>query len=287
MVLASVGPRATPTPPAKAPEALGAERLATMKTLAHHLERLAWRASNVARESGEKVRAQSGLLADIDAFAEGTLTLHERLDSPTPVATVVSDVATLETAARGIEQALRKARARASLLTAWRGVVDDLVKMTRALRGSRVDISPKDREIDGQGDEPEGEHHRAGTPEIYHPPFPLMLDETSRMQARRVAHELDEQLGRAAELADRLAPVDELGPLISDLHHLHEEAARFHALAELDAPDANLVGMLIRHLLEDGSFLDRQLATHDVRDSLGPTWPRTMALLDQLDKLLR
>ena len=257
-----------------------------MKTLAHSLERAVRRASNVARDAGQKTSAQSKLVRDIDALVQRTLLFHERLDTPAP-ASLVSDLTSLDLEARRVDRALRAARSATRLRSAWKQVLETLSRMTKILRGERVEISTEDR---GRGHDRretnDDAHHRQGAGDVYHPPLPVILDQVSRERARKAAHELDEQLARAAELADRLAPTEELQPLVTELHHLHAEAARFHAVTESDAPDAKLMGLLIRHLTEDGRSLDRRLVAVDARDSLGPAWTRVLASLDQLEGLL-
>jgi hypothetical protein len=276
--LAAMRPTATPTP---AP--LKGERLASFKTLAHRLDRLAWRASNTAREPGDAQRLSPEAVSGITSFEQRALALHERLDIGEIWAQAVnSEVASLRQTAATIDKRLRADRASDALRRCWRSVTELLGDLARAARGARPKARAGTAVLDAH--KAQAEHHES----FYHLPFAIRLDVTSLTELRCASHELAERLDRVLELADDLRPGDDEGArVLVDLHHFVEEGARLHPAGEAEVPDPALLGLLIRHMADDGRLLDRQLAQHDLRAALEREWPRVMVLLDQLEKLLR
>lgn len=182
---------------------------------------------------------------------------------------VRDDVARLDDRVRDIDSRLERGDLTAQGQSAWRGVLDVMDRLKRALAGEIVDLPPA-----GGSSGPDW-------------PGPISPGPISE-DFRRLAHELAVRATLAYESAARVTSATERDRrLLSDLDYFRQRARDLDERAAAASGDPGSLGPAARSLRQDAQRIDRALAQTTGYARAREDWEEVLRLLERLESRVR
>ena len=272
----------------KTSDRLDNQRYATLRALAEYVDDGAEFTLEEAREAvGDSRNARErNLMRALRNFQQQARRFRTRIDDyearPWRIDT---ELTRLRTAARNVNNQLRRVPAMRSVTADWNQVEQDINDMTRIAGGSDVTLRrASDRwerrnRMDDRRDDRRGDGNFG--------------DDTLRGQRlddfRRLARELD-VAAREAHNRARNQRADYTGAgvqLLRDLEHFAQQAAQVRSQADDREVRPRDIGPLVTHLLEDARRADTSMRNARVYSTVWNEWADVIRKLEQMTPLMR
>lgn len=263
---------------------LEAERLLTMRALAHRLddasEIAARTAGDTAVERNGRFRQQ--FLWAINDFARQARSLHERLDRYTASPWDVADeVDALNARARSVTTQLRAARAFPDTYVDWAEAQKSLQLMNSVLKGQTVIIPPVER----RGYQPFDERYQFRDGRHWPEPGDNSRDGylagRDMIEFRRLAELLTVEVGRvAATVRTSGNPQDRTLRPHADIRYFGQRAEDLNRASSADVVNARDVGPTVDRMLEDARQYDRSFRSGN--EFPNTDWTAVIRVLEQM-----
>jgi hypothetical protein len=243
---------------------LAGPRYETLRALSGYVDTTAHGALEGALDDAQHgTPAEASFLSSIRAFALATAAFHQRVDAyeraPFEVA---SEVATLASQARDIDEKIRQARALESTYDEWTAIREGLDRTGSLLAGRDVEV-----------------------PVAYVVPA---LTGPALTQFRQLAHDLELSSKRAHAAARREVGKYERGPqLLGELEYFAAQTRLLHLRADAGDVSPQLLGPIVDHLLADARQADRRMRDTRAFPQVWDDSGRTIVLLERMATLVR
>jgi hypothetical protein len=269
---------------------LEAERLETMRGLAHYLDEAAQNAARQVSDNRGQGRDRR-FVGSINDFARQTNSFHERMDSyQAQPWNVANEVGVLNQRASRVNQQIRNARVFRQTYDDWTEVLSVLQLMNRSLQGYDVQVPAPHREAyqpyERRSRYAEGRHHElAPDGDDSRGQF---VTGSPLQEFRRLANILDVQSERVLSAAAQSSDRFELGDqFTADLRRFAQQAADLNQRGDAGSLDRREVELLVQQLLEDARQTDAGMRQSNVFPRVWTEWQDSIRLLEQMASLVQ